>query len=93
LRKAVGSVVTSEFYIFANGTRFDGEALMAALKAQQAARHHEPEMAGIGLLAETGRHLEDRLHETALGYPCRLKRNRGDIRRDKEPRIENNATR
>jgi hypothetical protein len=49
LRKAVGSVVTSESYIFANGTRFDGEALRAA---------------PLGL-----------------------------IRQDKEPRIENNATR
>jgi hypothetical protein len=32
LWQALGSVVTSEFYIFAKGTRFDGEALMAALR-------------------------------------------------------------
>ena len=37
LRKAVGSAVASEFYIFANGTRIDGEVLMAALKARHAA--------------------------------------------------------
>jgi hypothetical protein len=118
-------LVTSESYIFANGTRFDGEALMAALKAQHAVSKRyeekvtEPDVqesgntewiayvnqrsvanasgttsqkiAGIGLPAETARHLKDRLHARLSGamWP---QENRGDARRDKEPRIENNAT-
>jgi len=31
------SVITPDFYIFANGTRFNGDAIMGAIKAQHAA--------------------------------------------------------
>src|SRR5580704_12054392 len=49
------------------------------------------EIAGIGLPAEIARHLKDRLHARLSGAMS-PQENRGDTRRDKEPRIENNAT-
>jgi ketosteroid isomerase-like protein len=37
------SVIAPDFYIFANGTRFNGDAIMAVIKAQHAAGKHYDE--------------------------------------------------
>ncbi len=52
------SVIASDFYIFDGGARFNGDSVMAFIKAQ----HGEAKLAGIGLPRKTGRQLEDRLH-------------------------------
>ena len=59
------SVIAPDFYIFDAGARFNGDSIMAFIKAQHLAgrrRHREPELAGISRPSEAGRCVENRLH-------------------------------
>jgi Domain of unknown function (DUF4440) len=120
------SVVASDFYIFDGGARFNGETIMAFIKAQHAAGKRyewnvtEPDVRISGNTAwiayvnkgsitdasgtTSQKWLESAFLEKQAGIwkivfmhstrvPMSPQENPRDIRRDKEPRIENNATR